>query len=263
MTSKRFAHIEGVEETGSTNDDLLEIARHDGDEQVLVAERQTAGRGRLDRRWEAPAGVSLLCSILVRPQVSAGAVHIIPWAVALAAADAAAQVCKVDLALKWPNDLVAVGGAEGGGDAKVAGLLSELVLSGGSVDAVVVGIGVNVNWAGRFPSELAASSASLDGLCGHEVDRVALLAALIDAFDEWLTIAEQADGTRVLRDHVVARSATLGRQVRVELADRQLVGTASELLESGALVVTGPEGDRTEVTVGDVVHLRPVDRAQP
>ncbi|MGA1035478.1 MAG: biotin--[acetyl-CoA-carboxylase] ligase, partial [Ilumatobacteraceae bacterium] len=138
-----------VAETGSTNDDLLALASRGAarDRSVLVADHQTAGRGRLDRRWDAPAGQNLLCSMLIdarnRPHV---AQHI----VALALIDAARETAGIELALKWPNDVVRV--AADGAWAKVAGMLSVLVPDVG----VIVGIGVNLGWAPEGGARIAA-----------------------------------------------------------------------------------------------------------
>ena len=218
-----------VEETGSTNADLLEAAAGGApDRTVLAARHQTAGRGRLDRRWEAPAGANLLVSLLFRqiPQHP----HELTQRVALAAADAADQLAGVRPLLKWPNDLLL-------GDAKLAGVLAQAQL--GPQPAVVVGIGVNCHWA-------PAGGARL----GDGVDPLALLATMLRCYD-----ALPADITERYRSQL----ATLGTRVRVELPDGALVGVAVGVEASGELVVREDGGAEQRVTVGDVVHLRPAD----
>lgn len=238
-TVHRFAEID------STNRWLLDRARAGApDRSVAVADHQTAGRGRLGRTWEARPGSSLLVSVLLRPAVEPG--HLGRWstAVGLALLDALAQL-GVEARLKWPNDLVV-------GDAKLAGVLAEADLAGGEVRAVVVGAGVNLR-ADAVPAELAATATACETVTGVAPDRDTLLVGFLAALDRHL--ADPA----TLVEHARERSATLGRQVRVELGgDRTLVGEAVALTDAGELVVRAETGTETVVAVGDVVHLRPL-----
>jgi len=155
-------------ELDSTNRYLLDEARLGEPEGVVaVADFQTRGRGRLGRSWVAPAGASLLASILLRPPLPASAAHLVTMSCALAAADAVATVAGVTARLKWPNDLVV-------DDRKLAGLLAEALLDGGDLDALVVGMGLNVNWT-AFPAELQATATACNLECGHPVDIEAVL----------------------------------------------------------------------------------------
>jgi BirA family biotin operon repressor/biotin-[acetyl-CoA-carboxylase] ligase len=252
LEGARFARIEWVQRTGSTNSDLLARARAGAPEQVLVADEQTAGRGRLGRTWQAPPGSSLLCSILVREVVAPAEAWRIAGALGLAAAGAVEATCGVRLGVKWPNDLVAPGAGAGGADLKVAGMLAESVVEGDRVTAVVAGIGINVAWPEPLPDELAATATSLARLAPEPPDRVDLLVALLRGYEAQLDrpvadlLAEQR-----------RRSATLGRTVRVEQAGGAWQGRAVELAPDGALVVD-VAGERRHVHAGDVVHLRPV-----
>ena len=234
----RFVDVRWVDETDSTNSRLLEEARAGAPEGVvLVADHQTAGRGRLGRRWEAPPGSSLLVSLLLRPTVAIERVHLVTMAAGLAASDACEAVAGLRPGLKWPNDLVV-------DDAKLAGLLAESVVEGDALRALVVGMGLNITAA---PAEGATALARH---AGAAVDRRALLDAWLVRLDARL---DALDG--VLADYR-PRCATLGREVRVERpAGAVLVGTAADVTDAGHLVVdTGPA--RVEVTVGDVVHVR-------
>src|SRR5215213_4626616 len=193
----RFGDVRWVEETDSTNTRLLEEARAGAPEgRVLVADHQTAGRGRLGRRWEAPPGSSLLVSVLLRPAVPLGRAHLLTMAPGLAASDACEEVAGLRPGLKWPNDLVV-------DDAKLAGLLAESVVEGNALQALVVGMGLNVTAA---PAEGATALAEH---ADRPVERLALL-------DAWLTrLDARLDGLdEVLADYR-PRCATLGRQVRV------------------------------------------------
>jgi BirA family transcriptional regulator, biotin operon repressor / biotin---[acetyl-CoA-carboxylase] ligase len=220
----------------STNRRALDAAR-DGaaDGLVVVAEAQTAGRGRLGRGWEAPPGSSLLVSVLLRPVGDPGRV-VMAAGVALAAA--VGEVTGVVAGLKWPNDLVV-------GDRKLAGVLAEA-----EGEALVVGAGCNVNWD-SFPAELAATATACNLEAGGPVDRDALLDAFLDRFADAL-----GAGDAVVDDYR-ARLATLGRAVRVEhVRGDDLLGTAVGVTDDGALVVRDDGGRDHVVVAADVHHLR-------
>jgi BirA family biotin operon repressor/biotin-[acetyl-CoA-carboxylase] ligase len=197
---------------------------------VAVADVQTAGRGRLGRTWEAPAGANLLCSVLLRPRLAdADAVPFLAVArVSLAARAAVSAVAGVSAGLKWPNDLMVDG-------AKLAGVLAEV-----EGDAVVVGIGVNVGWAPAGAACLGDGGVSRDGV----------LDALLRSLDDWLG-ADDRMAMRAYREACV----TLGRVVRVDLADDSFTGTAADVTDTGSLLVE-TDACLREVTAGDVVHLR-------
>lgn len=238
---RRFASID------STNRYLLDEARAGApDGVVAVADHQRAGRGRLGRTWEAAPGSALLVSVLLRPALAPERLGLLTMAAGLALSDAVRSVADVDARLKWPNDLVVA-------DRKLAGLLAEADLGAGEVRAVVVGAGANLA-VDAFPPELADLATSVAGEAGRSVDRDAVLDAFLDALD-----ARLADLDAVPAAYR-ARSATLGRRVRVELGtDRVRVGTAVDLTPVGALVVRDDAGTEHTVSVGDVVHLRPAD----
>jgi BirA family transcriptional regulator, biotin operon repressor / biotin---[acetyl-CoA-carboxylase] ligase len=213
-----------VEETGSTNADLIASAAPDLT--VLIAGHQTAGRGRLDRRWDAPPGTNLLMSILFR-QVPDEPSEL-TRRVAVAVVDGVASVAGLVARLKWPNDVLLDG-------RKLAGILAQRRADG----AVVVGVGLNVGWA---PDGAASLGESVDV---HEL-AVAILHALaeppIDLFDTYRSLLD-----------------TIGRTVKVELPDGHLVGRAIGLDEMGRLLVLDGCAITHHVDVGDVVHLRPAD----
>ena len=232
--------MEWVAETGSTNADLLEAARAGASAgTVLVADHQTAGRGRLGRQWHAPAGSSLLASILFRLP-SGAALHHYTQAVGLAAVEACRSVAAVTPVLKWPNDLLV-------SDRKLAGVLAESARTRSDRIAVVVGIGLNVNWPAELPAELARTMTALNHEAGHDLDRQAVLDALLDALDalDWTALAPRY------------RSAlgTLGRRVRVEQPSGSIEGVAVDLTPEGHLIVATSAGD-VAVSAGDVMHLR-------
>jgi len=237
-----------VEETGSTNADLVAAARAGAPAgTVLVADHQTAGRGRLGRTWQAPPGSALLCSILLRPAhgtVLLGAV----WAVALAARDAVTELAGVHPDLKWPNDLLC-------GGRKLAGVLAEVVAAPDDpsrLAAVVVGIGLNVGWE-QPPPDVAAGAVTLEELAGHRVDREALLRALLGALAPLLELWTGAPA--LLHQRYRSELSTIGQAVRVTMTSREVEGEAVDVTADGALVVRVGD-DELVVSAADVVHLR-------
>lgn len=261
LTGTRFADFRRVEETASTNADMVEILRtqdpsEDRRPAVLVADHQTAGRGRRDRTWDAPPRSSILMSIgLPLVGIEQQRWPLVNAAVALAVVDAAP-----DLRVKWPNDLVAPGAD--GADLKVGGILAELHPDlGGLGDCLVVGLGLNVNWT-RMPSELEETATSLDILLEGHVDADVVVGDLLVALDSrWLPrLGRSASTVDELLDAYRSRSATIGRDVRIELEDGSVLdGVAADVDETGALVVDGRDGTRRTITVGDVVHVRRAD----
>ncbi len=269
LAGSPFEDVRWVAETGSTNADVLELARQGEPEGiVVVADHQTAGRGRRGRRWEAPAGASLTGTVLLRPTASVAGLT--TMAVAVAAAEAVEALTGVTPGLKWPNDLVWPGDGSTT-DRKLAGILAEADWPAGSHIAggwsppapedrvvVAVGIGLNVAWGRAMPEELAGTAVALDELVAPAPapDRVDLLVAILTRLAVHYGGLRRADGARALRTAWEARSATIGRRVRVDLGADDVEGTAVGLTDEGHLVVETLEGQRRTLAVGDVIHLR-------
>jgi BirA family biotin operon repressor/biotin-[acetyl-CoA-carboxylase] ligase len=256
-----WSSLDVVAATGSTNSDLAAKATSGTPEgAVLVAEEQTSGRGRLDRRWSAPPRSGLFFSVLLRPGgTGAGGLTPVPaqrWGwlpllAGVAVATALSSAAGVDTALKWPNDLLLVTDGE---ERKAGGILAERV--GG--DGVVIGVGVNVSLTADELPVATATSLALAG--AHGTDRDPLLRAVLRSLGDWYGRWREAEGdpdrSRLLHAYA-AGCATLGRQVRAELpGGRDLSGTAVAVDGDGRLVIAGPQGEQA-VGAGDVVHLRP------
>lgn len=224
---------------------------------MLATDFQSAGRGRLGRPWSAGPGASVLCSFLIRPDCALDSPHLATAALGLAAAEAVEAVTGLRVGIKWPNDLV-VGRVGAPDDRKLAGILAEAVASEGRLDAVVVGIGINVNWPDELPSELADRATSLRHLLGTEVDRTALIIELVKRAAANLNLLAEPDGPQRMQARIVERTATIGRDVRIELPDGELRGRAAGLTPDGALELE-TDGGTVVVSVGDVTHLRPLD----
>ncbi|GEL24981.1 biotin--[acetyl-CoA-carboxylase] ligase [Pseudonocardia sulfidoxydans NBRC 16205] len=251
-----WTRVDLVAETGSTNADLLAAAAAGApDRSVLVAERQTSGRGRLARSWESPPGAGLTVSVLWRPEgVPADRFGWLPMLAGLALLDTVKEVCAAPAGLKWPNDLLL--GSEG---RKAAGILAEMTAVTGGGPGVVLGIGLNVD--ATIP-QLPAGATSLaeEGAVG--VDRAELLVALLRRLAErearWRDARGDAEAVG-LRSDYRAGCLSLGAQVRVELPGGDaIVGMAEDVDPHGRLLVLGADGARRPVAAGDVVHLRPV-----
>jgi len=247
--------VRRFDEIDSTNAYLRRQARRGAPEgTVAVADHQSAGRGRMDRRWEAPPGASLLVSVLFRPDFEAAELHLCTAALALAGADACQEVVGVAPVVKWPNDLLV-------GEAKLAGVLAEAEFEGegeaqGARCALVVGIGLNVEWPGP-PGVGGTSLRQLQPLQAAPIDRDRLLDALLRALSTRRGLLDTAPGRRAVAAELRGRCVTLGRTVRVALAgEEELIGLAAEIDDAGQLVVQTGAGPRT-VSAGDVVHLRP------
>lgn len=248
LATCRFRDVRWVDETGSTNADLLELARDGAPEgAVLVANHQTAGRGRSGRTWTAPPNASLLLSVLVRPPAHLAGLS--TMAMGLAAADAVESAAQFRPKLKWPNDLVWPGDGSAP-DRKLAGILAEAQWPSSGQVAVVIGIGLNVNWPADLPDDLAEIATAVNHIGGEDVDRELLLVDLLLHFEQ----RYDQLGSDELLDAWRNSSATLGRRVRVDLGAERVEGVARDITAEGHLLVDG-----REITAGDVVHLRPID----
>jgi BirA family biotin operon repressor/biotin-[acetyl-CoA-carboxylase] ligase len=247
LLGTRWARVDVVEQTASTNADLM--ADHAApDRCALAAEHQTSGRGRLDRTWTSPPRAGLTFSVLLRPSVPLVTWGWLPLLAGVALTEAVRETTGLQTRLKWPNDLLA-----GPTGAKAAGIL---VQSSGAT--VVIGIGCNVSTtADELPTD-SATSLQLAG--ADEVDRTALLAAVLTRIDtreaQWSDCAGDAEVCG-LAEAYRAVCATLGTQVRVAVADGSTVeGTATEIDAVGRLVIATSSGEQT-IGAGDVTHLRP------
>jgi BirA family biotin operon repressor/biotin-[acetyl-CoA-carboxylase] ligase len=244
--SALWRSLEVVPEIGSTNAALLAAAAEDApDGTVLVAEHQVTGRGRLDRVWTSPPGAGLTVSFLLRPDVPGARRGWLPLLTGVALAEAVGEVPGVRSSLKWPNDLLAPGGA------KLAGILAEV---GGA--AVVVGVGLNVS---TRADELPDTGTSLSLVAGRPVDRAAVLLQFLRTFERrylaWAQTLGDPVASGLARDYL-AWCSTVGAEVVVTLPDgSSLEGVAESVDWDGRLVVRTAQGT-VELASGDVRHVR-------
>lgn len=261
-----WTRIDVLVETISTNADVAAaVAAGEPEGLVVVAERQTAGRGRLGRSWVSPPRAGIATSVLLRPgaavpdrgwsPIQPARYGWLPLLAGVALAEAVVRLAELPAALKWPNDLLLDG-------AKCAGILAEAVPDpAGGPSAVVLGVGLNVTLRDDelpvHPTGLPATSLRLAGAPVTDRDPLlrALLRGLADWYGRWREAAGDAEACG-LRAAYLRHAATVGRQVRVSLPGGDAItGTAVSLDADGRLVVSTVDGDRS-VAAGDVLHLR-------
>ncbi|MEV0258774.1 biotin--[acetyl-CoA-carboxylase] ligase [Streptomyces sp. NPDC050732] len=251
-----WSSLDVVPATGSTNTDLAARADELPEGAVLVAEEQSAARGRLDRRWSAPARSGLFFSVLLKPaSVPVERWGWLPLLTGVAVATGVSRAAGVDTALKWPNDLLVTVGEQ---ERKAGGILAERAGSP-SGGGVVIGVGLNVTLR---EDELPVPTAGSLALAGaRTTDRDPLLRAVLRSLERWYGDWHAAAGDPAasgLQETYAAGCATLGRRVRAELpGDRSLVGEAVAVDGDGRLVLATENGVQQPIGAGDIIHLRP------
>jgi len=241
--------VHSYDELTSTNDRAKELADEGAEHgEVVVAEAQTSGRGRRGRTWVSPPRKNLYFSVVLRPDLPPARAPELTLVASVAISEALQQA-GVDARIKWPNDLLASG-------KKIAGILTELAADPDRVEWVVLGVGVNLNArAEDFPADVRGEATSILLERGQPAPRALFAAACFTALEGWLDRHAEG-GFAAIREAWRERSATLGREVSVRLDDREIVGTAEDLDETGALLVRTPAG-LERILSGEVRLLRP------
>lgn len=258
-------HLYYVPEVGSTNSLAMQLAHEQPEEGLVVlANSQTAGRGRQGRSWVDAPGCSILSSLLLRPLFPP---HLLVMIAALAVVEAIAQTCRGKAAIKWPNDVLLAG-------RKVSGILIETGHDAQGRLFAVVGIGINVNGQvqGRVEQkgvevELSTIATTLEMACGHPLQREHVLACLLLSLEkDYLALQEEATEPSVATpfDRPVARFirerwqnalSTLGSTVKVHQGDSVVEGVAEAVNDSGALLLRRRSGELVCITWGEVEHF--------
>jgi BirA family biotin operon repressor/biotin-[acetyl-CoA-carboxylase] ligase len=250
--------------TDSTNDVAKALAAQGAPEgTVVLADEQTAGRGRLGRRWSAPPGTCLLCSILFRPALPPSQANRLTMLCSLAAADAVERVTGLQVALKWPNDLIIqspipstqypIPNTQYLPWRKLAGILTETGVTGERLDLVVVGIGINVNVALDVLPTLAPDATSILTETNQVVERAILLGSLLRGVETRYARLQAGSSPHA---EWATRLATLGLHVEVTTPDGVLAGIAEAVDEDGALLLRVPDGALHRLLAGDVTLAR-------
>ncbi len=221
--------------TGSTNTDAVEAGRAGAPHgSVFFADEQTAGRGRGDHKWQSSAGQGLYVSVLLRPQMGAATLPMVPLAAGLAAGEAVLKASKLRVDLRWPNDLLI-------GDRKTGGILVESKIEGGGVAFVVIGIGINVHQR-EFDPGLSTPGTSLDVAAGHPISRQTLLLALLESLRRETAALEDAATAATVPARLARFSTWLwDREVAVQ-GPQACTGVTQGLDEHGFLRVRTATG---------------------
>jgi BirA family transcriptional regulator, biotin operon repressor / biotin---[acetyl-CoA-carboxylase] ligase len=238
-----------LESLPSTNTELARLASEGAEEGLsIVADEQTAGRGRLQRAWSSPSGAGLYFSILLRPRLSQDYWPLITFMAALAVGDALSEACNLQTDIKWPNDLLT-------GERKICGILAEGIDTPSGC-AVIVGIGINLT-QDAFPVELANVATSITAAIGRQPERETILAGLLRSLSRWYSLLNEPAG----REKVVAAWASRssyasGKLVQVSNGDEMWQGITCGVEHDGALRLETASGEIRLIRAGDVYSVR-------
>ena len=220
---------------------------------AVLAETQTAGKGRLGRQWTSPPHLNIYCSLILKDPKLSRHVSWIPLVTGLALAEATRRSCNIEISLKWPNDLLCV-------DKKIGGILCESSSHGSRISTCVVGFGVNVNCRETdFSEDLRALATSCYQVTRRSHDRNDLIAAMFNQLESWYDCVISEQFERVRKSYE-ASCVTLGREVEIACQAGQTIrGTAANIGQDGALLVSTMREGKShtlEIRSGDVHHLR-------
>lgn len=238
------------DEIGSTNDEVFRLGQEGAPEgTVCIADRQSGGRGRMQRVWHSPPGANIYTSILLRPSfdpVRAGQISI---AAGVAVAETLNPVCGGKAALKWPND-VQIGGK------KVCGILAQMKITDGTIDFIVVGIGINVNMSiNKIPNEINHIATSLFLLTGREMSRQDLIIRLYENIAKWYRELTRT-GFEPVKEKWLGLSPMIGQTVSVSFGKEEASGKALGLDDDGSLLLQTAAKTILRVSAGDATILK-------
>ena len=220
-----------------------------GEGEVVIAESQKKGRGRLGRYWFSPPSLNLYLSVILRPKIPPQQSSLVTLMAAVATADAIQKLSCIIPLIKWPNDILVKG-------RKVAGLLNEIHSETDRIHFVILGIGVNLNMDGKmFPREIRTKATSLKIETGQTISRKAFVSCLLQELERWYAIFLEKGGAPVLTAWR-GRAQIRGRDVKVSSFGETLVGTAVDVDSNGALILETKNGNRKRVVAGDIEYKK-------
>jgi BirA family biotin operon repressor/biotin-[acetyl-CoA-carboxylase] ligase len=236
----------------STNTQAYQLALNGaGEGEVVIAESQEKGRGRLGRQWFSPPFLNLYLSVILRPNLSPHQASLITLMAAVATADAIQKFSGLLPLIKWPNDILLR-------DRKVAGLLNEIHSEMDQIHFVILGMGINLNMDEKmFSKEIASVATSLKIEMGQTISRKAFLQSLLQELENWYTIFMKQGSTMILEAWRV-RAHIKGRRIKVTSFGETLVGMAIDVDSEGALILEMADGKRKRVVAGDVEYKKKV-----
>jgi len=214
---------------------------------VIVADRQTAGKGRRGREWNSPAGGNLYFSLLLRPDYEPDRASMLTLVMALSVAKALDGILGRDCPrpeIKWPNDIVMNG-------KKICGILTEMGMKQNAIDYVIIGVGINV-CRRQFPMELVEKATDLETACGQKISREELLQRILKSFETYYIAFTEQGNLQTMRKEYNERLVNLGREVCVLDPQGEFTGVAGGITDTGELCVELPNGTVKEVYAGEV-----------
>jgi len=212
---------------------------------LIIAERQSGGKGRLGRKWFSPAG-GIWLSIILYPQLSPSYISRVTLMTAVAAVKAIEICTQIEPQIKWPNDILI-------NEKKVCGILTEMSAELDIINWVVVGIGVNVNIDHqRFPEDIQANTISLKEVSGEEVLRVKLAQTFLQEFEKYYEKLKRKEFSSILKEWKLY-SHTLGKKIRVDMGERIITGEAIDINEEGALILKKEDGELIKIISGTIL----------
>lgn len=242
LFAKNIIYHETLKSTNSLAKDLAAQAAPEGT--IVLAEEQTAGRGRMGRHWLSPRYSNLLFSILLRPPMQPEAVFVLTLVLALATIDGVEAVGGLSAAIKWPNDLYV-------NEKKLGGILTEFSVKSQLVEYVVLGLGLNVNWNPDDKASVLYSATSIRAETGVKISRTDVLVEILKRFEAYY--GEVASGELdKFYERWNQRSMILGNQVEIQTPEGRIQGKATRIDYSGALIIRDEHGQEQRVLCGDV-----------
>ncbi len=241
--------IHFLEEVDSTNTYAAKLVQKGATEgEVVIADCQTRGRGRMDREWHSPSGKNLFTSIILKPPVNPSSASQMTLMAGVAVAELISEFCPGRVTLKWPNDVLIDG-------KKVCGILTEMKTKGDKIDYVIVGIGININMERLdFPEELQGSSTSLKEETAEHVSRTEFAAGLYNYFEKcYHTLT--AEGFDSIRDRWMKYSGIIGREIEVRGRDSKKRGRVVGLDNIGALMLYDEREEKSRILSGDITVI--------
>jgi BirA family biotin operon repressor/biotin-[acetyl-CoA-carboxylase] ligase len=231
----------------STNDLAMSLASKESiiPGTVIIADRQTRGKGRLGRIWESPGGMNIYMSLVIRPELAPRDATMLTVLAAVAGVCTIQKTGNIPVTIKWPNDLVIA-------DKKLGGILTEVRADPDRINLAVIGIGINVNMLpADFPEELRSIATSVRSAAGHPAARNDIIIQLLREFEHWYGILT-TEGKGPLLHAWRKVSSTLGRKVRIALGKKTISGIAEDIDDNGMLLIKMQSGEYRNVSSGDI-----------
>ena len=251
LSGKPFGHkIHYYSETDSTNDKAFALGIAGAPEgTVVIADRQSSGKGRLQRSWHSPPGVNIYTSLILRPRIASSEAARIPIVAGIAVAEVLDKYSPSRIKLKWPNDVLL-------NNKKVCGILSQAKIAGKKIDFIVLGIGININIGqNELPLEICDSATSLIMETGREISRQELIISLYENLEKWYKQLLQKGFIRI-KEKWLEMTPMIGQTVQVIFQDEKIEGKATGIDDEGSLIILAERNKEIKVYAGDATILK-------